>query len=285
MLSLLCFSADDVDGTIASGTRALELAEQSGDTTAAIQALNNVGAIEFMRGDARGLEKLDRGLELARQSGLVDEMASAYCWGAGAARRSRSYRLAAGIWKRDSSTAPATTSRLAPVPDRGALPSMSSSRGGRRQPAGPRSASSATQDSAMRRSGRSRCSGDCARRGAIPGQSQLLDQALELAEASHVAHAAGAGRVRQVRGGVARRAERGHRRRNRGGIGARSASWRSFVRSRARAVATAQGGRRRMPPGLAKPYALALSSDCQRGSGALERARFPLRGRARRRGG
>ena len=95
MLSMLRFTAGDLEGTVAAGTRAVGLAEQSGDTWAAVHALTNIGAIEFMRGDARGREKLDRSLGLARQAGLVDQMAHAYCFAAFAAGRTRSYGIAA----------------------------------------------------------------------------------------------------------------------------------------------------------------------------------------------
>jgi DNA-binding CsgD family transcriptional regulator len=94
MLSLLGFTAADLDGTIAAGTRALELAEQSGDTRAAVHALTNMGAMEFLRGGAQGREKLDRSLELARESDLFDEMAYAYACAALAASRTRSHRIA-----------------------------------------------------------------------------------------------------------------------------------------------------------------------------------------------
>lgn len=264
MLSLLCFSAEDVDGTIASGTRALELAEQSGDTTAAIQALNNVGAIEFMRGDARGLEKLDRGLELARQSGLVDEMASAYCWGAGAAGRSRSYRLAAGYLE-------AGLEHCTRYDLEGWRPFLIAVRSEHELEQGRWEAAAESATRVLRDAGFGNATiralavlGRLRARRGDPGQWQLLDQALELAEASHEL-------MRLAPVACARCEAAWLEGRNEATVGETEAAW-ELARQAGDpwfAGELAQWRRRggaddEIPPGLAKPYALALSGDWRR---------------------
>jgi DNA-binding CsgD family transcriptional regulator len=93
-MSLLRFADEDLAGTTEWGTRALALAEESDDRRGALQALINIGAIEFLRGDPKGREKLERMLERARDAGLAEDAAAAFCWLARAAVRSRRFRLA-----------------------------------------------------------------------------------------------------------------------------------------------------------------------------------------------
>jgi DNA-binding CsgD family transcriptional regulator/tetratricopeptide (TPR) repeat protein len=77
-LSQVTMFADEGDETIGWGTRAIELAEDLGDTEALVQALNNVGVIELGRGAASGREKLERSLALAKTEDLETDVGRAY---------------------------------------------------------------------------------------------------------------------------------------------------------------------------------------------------------------
>src|SRR4051794_33598631 len=93
--SLLRFTADDLDGTVAAGEKAIELAERTGDVGAAVRAATNIGAVKYLRGDARGREELERSLETARAAGLALEAAAALCYLAHGAARERHHALTA----------------------------------------------------------------------------------------------------------------------------------------------------------------------------------------------
>ena len=69
---------DEVEETIAWGSRAIELAARFDDNEALIASLNNVGTIELSHGLPGGQEKLERSLELALQPGLGHEVGRAY---------------------------------------------------------------------------------------------------------------------------------------------------------------------------------------------------------------
>jgi DNA-binding CsgD family transcriptional regulator/tetratricopeptide (TPR) repeat protein len=56
------------------GGRALELAEQLHDTEIAVHALTTIGAAEFLTGMPEGLKKLERGLEVAEQAGIPEQV-------------------------------------------------------------------------------------------------------------------------------------------------------------------------------------------------------------------
>jgi DNA-binding CsgD family transcriptional regulator/tetratricopeptide (TPR) repeat protein len=86
----LCMLADDMPGTIAAGTRAIELAERLGETETLAHALNNVGAAEALHYHPGGVEKLERSLALALEAGLEEHVARGYTnLGAGAVRLRR----------------------------------------------------------------------------------------------------------------------------------------------------------------------------------------------------
>jgi len=93
-LSLLCMTAEDLEGTVAWGTRALEVAQRFDDLESSVRALMNIGAIEFRRGVPGGREKLERSLGLAREAGLEPEAAGAFCYLALSATRTCAYALA-----------------------------------------------------------------------------------------------------------------------------------------------------------------------------------------------
>ncbi|MEZ4565364.1 MAG: AAA family ATPase [Thermomicrobiales bacterium] len=69
--------ADDLDGTLQWGQRAIELAERLGETETLIHALANVGTARQNAGDAGGAEDLTRSLQLARSGGFIDHAARA----------------------------------------------------------------------------------------------------------------------------------------------------------------------------------------------------------------
>lgn len=100
-ISSLCMNAEDAEGAINWGSRALELAQHLDDPEVLAHALNNVGTMELLRGVPDGRQKLERSLELAEQAGFEDHAGRAFIHLAWAAARTRGFdiadRLAAGI--------------------------------------------------------------------------------------------------------------------------------------------------------------------------------------------
>jgi DNA-binding CsgD family transcriptional regulator len=92
-LSRLCMNADDIEGAVEWGGRAIELAERLGDRQIVASALNNLGTAELLRGRREGREKLERSLELAREAKDEEGVARAFVNLAQAALRWRSYPL------------------------------------------------------------------------------------------------------------------------------------------------------------------------------------------------
>ncbi len=78
-LSRLYMSARDTAAAVAWGQRAMALAEQVGATVALVISLNNVGSVEYERGQESGRLKLERSLALALANDLQDHAARAYC--------------------------------------------------------------------------------------------------------------------------------------------------------------------------------------------------------------
>jgi len=93
-VSSLCMNSGDAKGTLAWGTRAIDLAQRLGDIEVFIHATNTVGTIEFLTGKPEGREKVERSLELAKQAGLDDHVGRAFTHLALATTRRRSYTLA-----------------------------------------------------------------------------------------------------------------------------------------------------------------------------------------------
>src|SRR4029077_19070044 len=77
-LSHLYMSAEDRDGTVVWGMRALELAERLDDIEPRIYALTNIGAGELSSGEADGARKLEESLALAQSAGLEEHAGRAY---------------------------------------------------------------------------------------------------------------------------------------------------------------------------------------------------------------
>ena len=69
-VSQLSMDAEDFDGAVAWGTRALELAEALDEPEIAMHALNSVGTARFLNGDTAGKEQLERSLALATEARL-----------------------------------------------------------------------------------------------------------------------------------------------------------------------------------------------------------------------
>jgi len=266
MLSLLHFNLADFDGTIGAATRGLELAEQSGDTRAAVQALSYIGAIELVRGDVRGWGKLDRSLELAREAGLADEMAAAYSCAAVGAGRSRSYRIAS----RYLATGIEHCSRY---DLKGFRPYLIALRCQQELEQGHWEAAAESATSVLRDEGSGLATvlalatlGRLRARRGDPSQWTLLDRALELAEPSHEL-------VRLAPVAAARCEAAWLEGRDEAAVGETETAWElaeqvgdpwlsgELAQWRRRAGADDE-----TPPGLAKPYALALAGDWRRES-------------------
>jgi DNA-binding CsgD family transcriptional regulator/tetratricopeptide (TPR) repeat protein len=77
-ISHLCSNAEDADGALRWGERALELGERLGDAEALVYALTNIGTVQFLAGEQQGESKLVRALELAREHGLEDHAGRAF---------------------------------------------------------------------------------------------------------------------------------------------------------------------------------------------------------------
>jgi len=93
-LARLCVCADDAEGAILWGTRALGLGEHLDDAEIRIQALYYLGTMQFLLGAPEGGEKLEQVLELAQQAGLEEQAGRAFLSLARSAARQRSYELA-----------------------------------------------------------------------------------------------------------------------------------------------------------------------------------------------
>jgi DNA-binding CsgD family transcriptional regulator/tetratricopeptide (TPR) repeat protein len=93
-VSQLCMDAEDVEGAVVWGTRALDLAGALDETEIFIHALNSVGTARFMEGATEGREQLERSLALARDTGLDEHVSRAAMHLVWVALRQRAYELA-----------------------------------------------------------------------------------------------------------------------------------------------------------------------------------------------
>lgn len=93
-LSQLSMNAEEREETVAWASRAIELAERLDEPEPLCHALINIGAIEFLAEAPEGREKLERGLELAREAGFEEHVGRAFCALVWAAARNRSYAQA-----------------------------------------------------------------------------------------------------------------------------------------------------------------------------------------------
>jgi DNA-binding CsgD family transcriptional regulator/tetratricopeptide (TPR) repeat protein len=93
-LSQLAMLASNIDEALAWGGRAIELAEQLGQTETLVHALNNVGSAELCAGRPAGRPMLERSLALALADDLEEHAARAYANLAWTALDLREYPLA-----------------------------------------------------------------------------------------------------------------------------------------------------------------------------------------------
>ena len=93
-VSQLLKDAEDLDGAVAWGTRALDLADALDETEIAIHALITIGAARFMGGSPEGKEQLKRGLALAKDAELEDQVGRAMLNLVHVAQRQRRYAVA-----------------------------------------------------------------------------------------------------------------------------------------------------------------------------------------------
>jgi DNA-binding CsgD family transcriptional regulator len=89
----LCTLAEDAEGALDWGTRAIELAQRLDDTEVLSHAQISIGALEYLAGAPKGREKLERSLELAQQAELHQHVGHAYQLLARVALQHRSYAL------------------------------------------------------------------------------------------------------------------------------------------------------------------------------------------------
>ena len=90
----ICVDAEDVDGAVAWGTRAIELATRLGEDETHIHALNSVGKARLDAGDDGGREQLQRSLTLATAARLEEHVARGGVHFVAVAQRQRDYDLA-----------------------------------------------------------------------------------------------------------------------------------------------------------------------------------------------
>ena len=90
----LCMSAEDEAGAVASGLRAVELAERLQDAESLSHALGTLGAVELAHGQRAGREKLERSLELAARSGFEEHVGRGFTNLARVAAGNREYERA-----------------------------------------------------------------------------------------------------------------------------------------------------------------------------------------------
>jgi DNA-binding CsgD family transcriptional regulator/tetratricopeptide (TPR) repeat protein len=74
IVSHLCSSMEDREGTTAWGTRALELAQRIDDPEALVYALTNIGVVDFQAGAPDGTAQLERALALAQHHELEEHI-------------------------------------------------------------------------------------------------------------------------------------------------------------------------------------------------------------------
>jgi DNA-binding CsgD family transcriptional regulator/tetratricopeptide (TPR) repeat protein len=90
----LCMIVADLEGTVAWGAKAIDIAERLGDTETLVHALASVGTAMLHVGLPDGEEKLERSLRLAQQAGLDGDAGRAFNNLVAAALVSRAYDLA-----------------------------------------------------------------------------------------------------------------------------------------------------------------------------------------------
>ncbi len=90
----LCMIVADLDGTVAWGAKAIDIAERLGDTETLVHALASVGTAMLHAGSRDGVQQLERSLRVAQQAGLDGDAGRAFNNLVAAALVSRAYDLA-----------------------------------------------------------------------------------------------------------------------------------------------------------------------------------------------
>lgn len=85
--------AEDAEGAIRWGTRAIELAQRFNDMETFVHALNSLGLVEFLAGRPGGKEQIERSLEISIREGLEEHAGRAFIHLTWAASRTRSHDL------------------------------------------------------------------------------------------------------------------------------------------------------------------------------------------------
>jgi DNA-binding CsgD family transcriptional regulator/tetratricopeptide (TPR) repeat protein len=93
-VSHLYMTAEDAEGTVLWGSRALDLAQRLGDVEATVYALTNMATMELCAGTPEAVEKLERALETAQEAGLEEHAGRIFVDLVWYAHRDRSYRFA-----------------------------------------------------------------------------------------------------------------------------------------------------------------------------------------------
>jgi DNA-binding CsgD family transcriptional regulator/tetratricopeptide (TPR) repeat protein len=92
-LSSVSMNKEDVEGTLAWGSRALDLAQRFDDVETVVYVLNSIGTMESLRGVPDGFEKLERSRALAQEAGLEDHVGRALIHLGWVIARTRRYDL------------------------------------------------------------------------------------------------------------------------------------------------------------------------------------------------
>jgi DNA-binding CsgD family transcriptional regulator/tetratricopeptide (TPR) repeat protein len=92
-LSQIYLNEEDLAATVDWGTRALELAEDLGDTAVIVHSLNNVGTTQLLTGLPEGRGNLERSLAIAERDGLEEHVGRAFIHLGWAMTRTRAYHL------------------------------------------------------------------------------------------------------------------------------------------------------------------------------------------------
>jgi ATP/maltotriose-dependent transcriptional regulator MalT len=92
--AMLRMNREDVEETRRWGLRALELAERLDDAEIALHATNTLGTMALLRGDDAGRGQLEHSIALAREAGLVEDVARGYAHLAWAGVRNRDHGVA-----------------------------------------------------------------------------------------------------------------------------------------------------------------------------------------------
>jgi ATP/maltotriose-dependent transcriptional regulator MalT len=101
-VAMLCMNREDPEGTFAWGNRALELADRLDDVEVREHALNTIGTMQLLAGDATGREKIECSIALAGKAELLEDVARGYVHLAWTGLRNRDHAtaneaLAAGL--------------------------------------------------------------------------------------------------------------------------------------------------------------------------------------------